>query len=105
MVSPRGRFDRALLLTAGAQKKALLLAQFPHLNTSAVDVGLSGQATDNDIHAKEILRMRTVINGLLAQHSSQSVEKVEKDVERDFIMSARKRKKYGLIDEIITKHR
>jgi len=53
-----------------------------------VDVGLSGQATDIDIHAKEILRMRTVINGLLAQHSSQSVEKVEKDVERDFIMSA-----------------
>jgi len=67
--------------------------------------GLSGQATDIDIHAKEILRMRTVINGLLAQHSGQSMEKVEKDVERDFIMSAAQAKEYGLIDEIITKHR
>ena len=54
---------------------------------------------------KEILRMRTVINGLLAQHSGQSVDKVEKDVERDFIMSAAQSKEYGLIDEIITKHR
>jgi ATP-dependent Clp protease protease subunit len=67
--------------------------------------GLSGQATDIDIHAKEILRMRTVINALLAQHSNQSVEKVEKDVERDFIMSSVQAKEYGLIDEIITKHR
>jgi ATP-dependent Clp protease protease subunit len=46
-----------------------------------------------------------VINGLLAQHSGQSMEKVEKDVERDFIMSAAQAKEYGLIDEIITKHR
>jgi len=46
-----------------------------------------------------------VINGLLSQHSSQSVEKFEKDVERDFIMSAVQAKEYGLIDEIITKHR
>jgi ATP-dependent Clp protease, protease subunit len=46
-----------------------------------------------------------VINGLLAQHSGQTVEKIEKDVERDFIMSAAQSKDYGLIDEIITKHR
>ena len=49
--------------------------------------------------------MRTVINGLLAQHSGQPLEKLEKDVERDFIMSAAQAKEYGLIDEIITKHR
>ena len=67
--------------------------------------GLSGQATDIDIHAKEILRMRTVINGLLSQHSGHSLEALEKDVERDFIMSAAQAKEYGLIDEIITKHR
>jgi hypothetical protein len=48
---------------------------------------LSGQATDIDIHAREILRMRPVINQLLADHSGQSLEKIEKDVERDFIMS------------------
>jgi ATP-dependent Clp protease, protease subunit len=95
----------ALLLTAGAQKKRFSLPNSRILIHQPWMSGLSGQATDIDIHAKEILRMRTVINGLLAQHSSQSVEKVEKDVERDFIMSAAQAKDYGLIDEIITKHR
>jgi ATP-dependent Clp protease protease subunit len=95
----------ALLLTAGAAKKRFSLPNSRILIHQPWMSGLSGQATDIDIHAKEILRMRTVINGLLAQHSSQSVEKVEKDVERDFIMSAAQAKEYGLIDEIITKHR
>jgi ATP-dependent Clp protease protease subunit len=67
--------------------------------------GLSGQATDIDIHAKEILRMRSVINRLLADHSGQPMERIEHDVERDFIMSAQQAKEYGLIDEIIQKHR
>jgi ATP-dependent Clp protease protease subunit len=95
----------ALLLTAGAAKKRFSLPNSRILIHQPWMSGLSGQATDIDIHAKEILRMRTVINGLLAQHSSQLVEKVEKDVERDFIMSAAQAKDYGLIDEIITKHR
>jgi ATP-dependent Clp protease protease subunit len=95
----------ALLLTAGAAKKRFSLPNSRILIHQPWMSGLSGQATDIDIHAKEILRMRTVINGLLAQHSSQSVDKVEKDVERDFIMSAVQAKEYGLIDEIITKHR
>src|SRR5258708_1081005 len=95
----------ALLLTAGAKKKRYALPNSRILIHQPWLSGLSGQATDIDIHAKEILRMRTVINGLLAQHSSQSMEKVEKDVERDFIMSAAQAKEYGLIDEIITKHR
>jgi ATP-dependent Clp protease protease subunit len=67
--------------------------------------GLGGQATDIDLHAKEILRMRTMINKLLAQHSGQSVERVERDVERDFIMNPEQAKEYGMIDEIIYKHR
>jgi ATP-dependent Clp protease, protease subunit len=95
----------ALLLTAGAAKKRFSLPNSRILIHQPWMSGLSGQATDIDIHAKEILRMRTVINGLLAQHSSQAVEKIEKDVERDFIMSAAQAKDYGLIDEIITKHR
>ncbi len=95
----------ALLLTAGAPKKRFSLPNSRILIHQPWMSGLSGQATDIDIHAKEILRMRTVINGLLAQHSSQAVEKIEKDVERDFIMSAAQAKDYGLIDEIITKHR
>ena len=95
----------ALLLTAGAPKKRFSLPNSRILIHQPWMSGLSVQATDIDIHAKEILRMRTVINGLLAQHSGQAVEKIEKDVERDFIMSAAQAKEYGLIDEIITKHR
>ena len=95
----------ALLLTAGAAKKRFSLPNSRILIHQPWMSGLSGQATDIDIHAKEILRMRTVINSLLAQHSSQNIEKIEKDVERDFIMSAAQAKDYGLIDEIITKHR
>ncbi len=65
--------------------------------------GLSGQATDIDIHAREILRMREITNQLLAKHSGQKLDKVEKDVERDFIMNAQQAKEYGIIDDIIYK--
>jgi ATP-dependent Clp protease protease subunit len=95
----------ALLLTAGAPKKRFSLPNSRILIHQPWMSGLSGQATDIDIHAKEILRMRTVINGLLSLHSGQPVEKIEKDVERDFIMSSIQAKEYGLIDEIITKHK
>jgi len=60
--------------------------------------GLGGQATDIDLHAKEILRMRTMINALLAKHSGQTVDRIEKDVERDFIMNPEQAKEYGMID-------
>src|ERR1700741_3459144 len=88
----------ALLLTAGTPKKRFSLPNSRILIHQPSMSGLSGQATDIDIHAKEILRMRSVINQLLASHSNQSLEKVEKDVERDFIMSAEQAKQYGLID-------
>ena len=67
--------------------------------------GLGGQATNIDIHAKEILRMRTTINQLLAKHTGQTVDRIEKDVERDYIMNAEQAKEYGMIDEIIFKNR
>jgi ATP-dependent Clp protease protease subunit len=95
----------ALLLTAGAPKKRFALPNARILIHQPWLSGLSGQATDIDIHAKEILRMRSVINKLLAEHSGHPLEKLEKDVERDFIMSAQQAKDYGLIDEIIYKHR
>lgn len=95
----------ALLLTAGAPKRRFSLPNSRILIHQPWLSGLSGQATDIDIHAKEILRMRTVINQLISLHSGQLMEKIEKDVERDFIMSAQQAKEYGLIDEIITKHR
>jgi ATP-dependent Clp protease protease subunit len=95
----------ALLLTAGAPKRRFSLPNSRILIHQPWMSGLSGQATDIDIHAKEILRMRSVINQLISQHSGHDLDKVEKDVERDFIMSAQQAKDYGLIDEIITKHR
>jgi ATP-dependent Clp protease, protease subunit len=95
----------ALLLTAGAEKKRFALPNARILIHQPWMSGLSGQATDIDIHAKEIIRMRTSINELMAKHSHHDLAKVEKDVERDFIMSAAQAKEYGLIDEIISKHR
>ncbi|MGH9704229.1 MAG: ATP-dependent Clp protease proteolytic subunit [Candidatus Acidiferrales bacterium] len=95
----------AVLMTSGAPKKRFALPNARILIHQPWMSGLSGQATDIDIHAKEILRMRSVLNNLLAMHSGQLLEKIERDVERDFIMSAQQAKEYGLIDEIITKHR
>jgi ATP-dependent Clp protease, protease subunit len=95
----------ALLLAAGAPTKRSSLPNSRILIHQPSVSGLSGQATDIDIHAKEILRMRSVTNQLLADHSGQSIHKIAQDVERDFIMSAKQAKEYGLIDEIIHRHR
>jgi ATP-dependent Clp protease, protease subunit len=96
----------AVLLAAGAPKKRFalpnsrILIHQPHIMG-----GLSGQATDIDIHAREILRMREVMNQIMAKHTSQKLDKVEKDVERDFIMNAQQGKEYGIVDDIIYEHK
>ena len=95
----------ALLLAAGAPGKRFALPNTRVLIHQPFLGGLSGQATDIDIHAREILRMREVTNQLMARHTGQSLEKVSHDVERDFIMNAAQAKEYGVVDEIITKHR
>ncbi len=95
----------ALLLCAGAPKKRFALPNPRVLIHQPWMSGLSGQATDIDIHAKEILRMRSVLNQLMASHTGQPLEKIEKDVERDFIMTAPQAKEYGVIDEIIARNR
>ena len=91
----------ALLLSAGSPKKRLALPNSRILIHQPSMGGLSGQATDIDIHAREILRMREITNQLLAKHTGQKLDKVEKDVERDFIMNAQQAKEYGIIDDII----
>jgi ATP-dependent Clp protease protease subunit len=95
----------ALLLAGGAAGKRFSLPTSRILIHQPLMSGLSGQATDIDIHAREILRMREITNGLLSKHCNQPLEKVEKDVERDFIMNAAQSKEYGIIDEIIYKHK
>src|SRR5246127_6024847 len=95
----------ALLLCAGAAGKRFALPTSRILIHQPLMSGLSGQATDIDIHAREILRMREITNQMIAKHSGQKLEKVEKDVERDFIMNAQQSKEYGIIDDIIYKHK
>ena len=95
----------ALLLTAGAAGKRFSLPNTRVLIHQPLASGISGQATDIDLAAKEILRMREVTNSLLAKHTGQPIEKIQTDVERDYIMTAPQAKAYGLVDEIITKHK
>ncbi|HXJ91580.1 MAG TPA: ATP-dependent Clp endopeptidase proteolytic subunit ClpP [Terriglobia bacterium] len=95
----------AVLLCAGAPAKRFALPNSRVLIHQPWIGGVSGQATDIDIHAREILRLRASINEILAQHTKQSVQKVEHDVERDFWMSAQQALEYGMVDEIIYKHK
>lgn len=93
----------AILMTAGAKGKRYALPNSRFLLHQPSISGLAGQATDIDIHAREILRMREKLNQIMAKHSGQTVDKISKDVERDFILDAKQAKDYGLIDEIIFK--
>jgi len=93
----------ALLLSAGAPGKRLALPNSRILIHQPSMGDLSGEATDIDIQAREILRMREITSQVLSKHSGQKLEKVEKDVERDFIMNAQEAKEYGIIDDIIYK--
>jgi len=65
--------------------------------------GFQGQATEIDIHAREILKIRERLNQILSHHTGQSLEKIGQDTERDYFMSADEAKEYGLIDEVITR--
>ncbi|MGH9128303.1 MAG: ATP-dependent Clp protease proteolytic subunit [Acidimicrobiales bacterium] len=91
----------AVLLAAGTQGKRFAL---PHARILIHQPygGAAGQATDIELQAKEILRMRDLLNQLLAADTGQPVEKVAKDTDRDFIMSAVEAKSYGVIDEVIS---
>jgi ATP-dependent Clp protease, protease subunit len=91
----------ALLLSAGAPGKRLALPNSRILIHQPSMGDLSGEATDIDIQAREILRMREITSQVLSKHSGQKLEKVEKDVERDFIMNTQEAKEYGIIDDII----
>lgn len=93
----------AVLLAAGTAKKRFSLPHSRILIHQPWMSGLQGQATDIDIHAKEILRIRAILNKILAHHTGQPLERIEKDVERDYIMSADQSKEYGIIDEVISK--
>ena len=91
----------SFLLAAGAKGKRYAL---PHARVMIHQplAGLQGQATDIEIHAREILKARDTLNELYAQHTGQPVDKIKHDTERDNFMSAAEAREYGLIDEVLT---
>ncbi|MBU7006428.1 ATP-dependent Clp protease protease subunit [Peptococcaceae bacterium DYL19] len=91
----------AFLLAAGAKGKRYALP-YARIMIHQPMGGVQGQATEIEIHAKEILRMRETLNKLLANHTGQPLERVAQDTERDFFMSAQEAKDYGVVDEVFT---
>ena len=94
----------ALLLASGTKGKRFALPSSRVLIHQPSMGNLSGQATDIDIHAKEILRLRSICNDILLKHTGQPMEKIERDVERDYIMTAEEAREYGIVDQVITRH-
>ncbi len=95
----------AVLLAAGTPGKRLALPNSRIMIHQPEIQGLSGQASDIQIHAREIARLKERLNEIIAKHTKQPVEKIERDSDRNFFMSAEEAKAYGIIDEIIEKKR
>jgi len=93
----------AFLLAGGAKGKRMALPNAKIL-IHQVSSGFSGQATDIEIHAREVIQLRNTLDEILALHTGQSLEKVSKDTERDYFMSAAEAKDYGIVDRVITSH-
>ena len=93
----------AVLLAAGAKGKRFSLPNARIVIHQPLMSGLAGQATDIDIAAKEIIRMRERLNEILTTHTGQALKRIQDDTERDYIMSAEQGKEYGIIDEVIRK--
>lgn len=91
-----------ILLMAGDRglRRALPHARI-HIHQPLIHGGISGQATDIDIHAREILHTREVLNEIIRQHTGQSLERIKRDTERDFFMSAPEAVEYGIVDEVL----
>ncbi|MCC6745264.1 MAG: ATP-dependent Clp endopeptidase proteolytic subunit ClpP [Acidobacteria bacterium] len=92
----------ALLLTAGTKGKRFALPNSRILIHQPSISGIGGQATDIRIHAEEIMRMREMTSGILAKHTGQPMEQIERDVERDRWLDAEQAREYGLIDQVIS---
>jgi ATP-dependent Clp protease protease subunit len=90
----------SFLLSSGAKGKRFSLPQSRIMIHQPLG-GYQGQATDIEIHTKEILRLRETLNGILANNCDRSLEELQRDTERDNFMSAQEAKEYGLIDEVI----
>jgi ATP-dependent Clp protease, protease subunit len=93
----------ALLLSGGAKEKRMALPNAKIL-IHQVSGGFSGQATDIEIHAREIIDIRRKLDEIIAKHTGQPLEKVSQDTDRDYFMSAEEAKEYNIIDRVISEH-
>ena len=93
----------ALLLGGGAKGKRMALPNAKIL-IHQVSSGFQGQATDIEIHAREVIDLRRRLDEIIAHHSGQSIDKVKTDTERDYFMSSEEAKEYGIIDRVISEH-
>src|SRR5450432_18665 len=95
-------FGTILLLAGDHGRRRALPNSRIHLHQPLIQGGgIEGQATDIDIHAREILYMRDTLNGIIHKHTGQSMERIKKDTERDFFLSAQEAVAYGIIDEVL----
>ena len=93
----------ALLLAGGAEGKRMALPNAKIL-IHQVSSGFQGQATDIEIHAREVIELRRRLDEIIAGHAKQDIEKVRRDTERDYFMSSEEAREYGIIDRVITSH-
>jgi ATP-dependent Clp protease protease subunit len=91
----------AILLMAGDKGKRYAMPHSRIHMHQPLQGGLSGQATDIDIRAREILHQREILNDIIQQHTGQSLERIQKDTDRDYFMSAKDAKEYGIVDEVL----
>ncbi len=95
----------AFLLAAGAKGKRYALPNSEIMIHQPWVRGIGGQATDVKIHAEWLLKTKSKINRILSEHTGQPLERIERDVERDFFMSAEEAKAYGIVDEVMTRRK
>ncbi len=93
----------ALLLAGGAEGKRMALPN-AKVMIHQVSSGFSGQASDIEIHAREVINLRTRLDEILAKHTKQPLERVAKDTERDYFMSSEEAAEYGIVDKVIESH-
>jgi ATP-dependent Clp protease protease subunit len=93
----------AVLLAAGTKGKRYCLPNSRVLIHQPLMHGLGGQATEIEIHARDIIQMKARMNQILAHHTGQSIEKIDKDTDRDYILQAPQAQEYGLVDQVIAK--
>ena len=93
----------AVLLAAGTKGKRYCLPNSRVLIHQPLMHGLGGQATEIEIHAKDIIQMKARLNQILAHHTGQPIEKIDKDTDRDYILQAVQAQEYGLVDQVISK--